>query len=154
VSPIGQDYLKLRGHIRTSSYKQEVTVAAFAQFVLIPGADNPLSLSGATSGPTKRCLEPTFNLENVDTTRTSVLMFMLKTEGRGRLSMKINEIATGVDVSFDSSDSKSWRSFHEIMGKGVRLNESGNKLCLELTGADATSKVQISDPIMLYHASS
>jgi hypothetical protein len=127
-------------------------VAVFAQFVIIPGADKPFLLPDPVSGATRRCLKPLFKLENLVTDRNSVLMFMLKTEGRGRLQMRINNVLIDVDVPFDSSDSKSWRSFHEILPSD-NLQEFDNELCLTISDADATGKVQISDPVMLYHAS-
>lgn len=146
-------------------------MADFAQFVVFgpdpAKEDETFILPDPDSDDPSRCFTRT--LVNLDETRTAVVMFNVKPEGRPLLEMSFtfnddndenedkkfeNEDKKFEFVhQFDGSDSKSVRTFHKVLPPGCLSKTSGNKLCVESGKIHGQPRgtLEISDIVLFYH---
>jgi hypothetical protein len=102
-------------------------------------------------GATRRRCFSGWNLNNLDEHRTAVLMFKVKPQGPARLGMWFNGKVWEIYYTFDTSDSESVRSFHEVV-LGKHLYGANNELCVESREIDAEiGQLEISDIVLFYH---
>jgi hypothetical protein len=115
-------------------------MAEFAQFIAIGGADDAFTVDGRTL---------TFDLADVDTSRTVALMFKVAGSNGAELRMTITSVAAeGPSIKFtlDATFGRP-RSWHESV-PGSLFRESGNRLRVDASGGSVT----VSDILVLYHA--
>jgi hypothetical protein len=112
--------------------------------------DETFILSDPDSGDAVRCFSG-WNLNNLDEHRTAVLMFKVKPQGPARLGMWFNGKVWEIYYTFDTSDSESVRSFHEVV-LGKHLYGANNELCVESRETDGEiGQLEISDIVLFYH---
>jgi hypothetical protein len=130
---------------------REGIVVAFAQFVAFGPDQKEDEAFILDRDDAFRCFTRT--LADLDESRTAVVMFKVKPQGRALLELWFNDKEFDIFHEFDRSDSKSVRTFHEVVPPG-RLRRSGsNELCVESGNIDGQppGTLEISDIVVFYH---
>jgi hypothetical protein len=129
----------------------EVIVVAFAQFVAFGPDQKEDEAFTLDRDDAFRCFTRT--LADLDESRTAVVMFKVKAQGRALLELWFNDKEFDIFHEFDRSDAKSVRTFHEVVPPGRLKRAGSNELCVESGEIDGQppGTLEISDIVVFYH---
>lgn len=115
----------------------------FAQLVAPGDADQAFQASGHLVNP--------FDLPDLDSTRTVVLMFKVSGPRNARLQIAVNPSGGQTPINFElDSTFTSPRSWHERV-EGSLFRVADNHLIAEGDAGDAGAFAAVSDIVVLYH---